>query len=379
VNNIVAALEYSDRLDKIKLSGSPMENVLAAMRVPFPNLILLDLQSSGLVTAVPDSFLDGYAPNLQILTLSRIPIPGLPGLLLRSTQLSYLHLYGIPHSAYFSPEEIVTCLSTLTRLDNIFLGFESPLSRPDRTSRRPPSLKRTFLPELRNLYFHGVSEYLEDLLVHIDAPSLSDLNITFFNQIDFDTPQLVQFISRTPRLNAVEIAHLRFRGGAAGVGLLSLMDEQKAYYQPVKLEILCRELDWQVSSLEQLVTPFFLSVFMPEDLYIYQTQYSEPDWKDNVENGLWLALLHPFTAVKNLRLSKEFAPRILPALQELVGGRMPEVLPTLQNIFIEELEASGPVQEAIGTFVAARQHSSHPVTVSLWEGYMPHRGQYYGP
>jgi hypothetical protein len=74
-----------------------------------------------------------------------------------------------------------------------------------------------------------------------------------------------------------------------------------------------------------------------------------------------------FATVKNLYLSKEFAPRILPALQELIGGRTTEVPPTLQNIFLEELQPSGPVQETIKAIVSARQLSGHPVTVSLWE------------
>jgi hypothetical protein len=68
----------------------------------------------------------------------------------------------------------------------------------------------------------------------------------------------------------------------------------------IDLDISCRELDWQVSSLEQLCTSFFPSIFAPEDLYIYRPQHSEPDWKDNVESALWLELLQPFTAVKDL-------------------------------------------------------------------------------
>jgi hypothetical protein len=106
---------------------------------------------------------------------------------------------------------------------------------------------------------------------------------------------------------------------------------------------------------------------MSEDLHIYQDPYSQPDWEDNIENSLWLELLHPFATVKNLYLSKEFALRIAPALQELVEGRTTEVLPSLQNIFVEELEPSGPVRESIGKFVVARQLSGRSVIVSLWE------------
>jgi hypothetical protein len=66
-------------------------------------------------------------------------------------------------------------------------------------------------------------------------------------------------------------------------------------------------------------------------------------------------------------MSKEFAPGIVFALQELVGGRITEVLPNLQNIFVEGLESSGPFQENIGQFVTARRLSNHPIAISVWD------------
>ena len=136
--------------------------------------------------------------------------------------------------------------------------------------------------------------------------------------------------------------------------------------QKVKVKILCRGLEWQVSSLEQVCTSCLPSVSMLEDLYIYDESHSQPDWKDDIESGLWLHLLHPFTAVKNLHLSEKFALCIGPALQELAEGRATEVLPTLRNIFLDGLESSGSanVQEGIGKFVAARQVASLPIAVS---------------
>jgi hypothetical protein len=73
--------------------------------------------------------------------------------------------------------------------------------------------------------------------------------------------------------------------------------------------------------------------------------------------------------VKSLYLSQVVVPRIAPALQELIGERVagPGVLPALQTLFLEDLNLSGPVQEAIGSFVSGRQFSSHPVAVSHWE------------
>ena len=70
-----------------------------------------------------------------------------------------------------------------------------------------------------------------------------------------------------------------------------------------------------------------------------------------------------------LYLSQGLALCIAPALQKLATGEgaITEVLPVLlvQHVFIERLERfkSGPVQAAIGKFVATRELSGHPVAV----------------
>jgi hypothetical protein len=111
--------------------------------------------------------------------LDRIPFPGLPKLLLSATHLVDLCLLSIPDSGYISPEAMVTCLSSSTGLDGLFIGFESPRSRPDRKTRRPPPPTRA-LPVLTKFQFIGVGEYLEDLVARIDAPLLGNLHISFF-------------------------------------------------------------------------------------------------------------------------------------------------------------------------------------------------------
>jgi hypothetical protein len=81
----------------------------------------------------------------------------------------------------------------------------------------------------------------------------------------------------------------------------------------------------------------------------------------------WLEIFRPFTAVKNLYVIKGLAHHIAPALQDLVGERVTDVLPALESLFFEGLLPSGPVQEAIGRFVAARQLLGRPVAVSRWK------------
>ena len=201
----------------------------------------------------------------------------------------------------------------------------------------------------------------------IDAPRLSDLCIIFFNQIDFDTPRLAQFINRTPTFRERDEAHVQFDDSIVNVKFTGRTHEFG--FPASRIEISCREPDWQLSSIAQVCNSSLPPLFMVEDLYIERQYYSlRVPWKtDAVENTLWLELLLSFTAVKNLFLSEEFVPGIAAALQELVGGRTTEVLPSLQNIFVEELEPQGLFQEHIEQFIAARQLSGHPVAISIWD------------
>ena len=339
LDNIIAVLERSDRVYHIDISTRHLGDVSAAMQKPFPELthVYMDLSPSDAATIVPDLFLGGSAPRLQVVSLKGISFPGLPKLLLSASRLINLHLHDIPHSGYFSPKSIVTALSTLVSLRTLKLGFQSPQYFPDEESRRrPPPLTRSVLRVLKKLTFKGVSEYLEDLVARIDTPQLSFLDITLFNQIVFDTPQFIQFINRTPTLKALEEASLTFTNFAVEIVLSS---SNGSGYVFVDVKVLCRDSDWQVSSLEQVCTSCLPPLFALEDLCIYESGKSPPEWRDNIENSLWLALLYPFSAVKNLYLSEEFGPRIAPALQE---GGTTEVLPTLQNIFLEGLQSSGP-------------------------------------
>jgi len=103
---------------------------------------------------------------------------------------------------------MVTNLSTLTRLEELHLRFRSPRSRAVRENRHPSPLIRIVLPALTRLLYQGDSEYLEDNMSRNDAPLLDDMDITFFNQLVFDTPQLRHFISRTGTFRAPDYARV---------------------------------------------------------------------------------------------------------------------------------------------------------------------------
>ena len=199
----------------------------------------------------------------------------------------------------------------------------------------------------------------------IDAPLLDIITITFFHQLIFEIPQLIQFMRRTTRFHALNEAHVNFDnlGVHVGYSRVWILDEGS------RLRISCRELDWQLSSLAQVFTSFFPSMYIVEHLYMYDGPHPSlaPRWEGDIDNMQWLEILEPFTAVKNLYLSEGLALHIAPALQEIVGNRMTVMLPTLQNISLEGHKPSKPIPEGIVKFVAARQLSGHLVTVSPWK------------
>jgi hypothetical protein len=222
-DNVIAALEQSNRVCQVSLCGLAdwkLEEVLAAMQVPFPELTDLELSSFVEIPPIPDSFLDGSAPRLRVFDLSGISFPGLPKLLLSANHLVDLRLPDIPHSGYISPEAMVAPFSVLTSLESLELGFRSPQSRPDWESRSLPPPKRYILPVLHEFRFEGVTEYLEDLVSRIDTPQLDRMRIMFSNSIDFDCPRLAQLINRTPTLRAHDKAHVQFDDCSTNVVLL---------------------------------------------------------------------------------------------------------------------------------------------------------------
>ena len=100
------------------------------------------------------------------------------------------------------------------------------------------------------------------------------------------------------------------------------------------MEISCRQSDWQPSSLAQICSTSFPRTLIPavEHHYIHRGAWP-PNWQDDIEISQWLELLHPFTAVKDLYISEGLIPHIAPALKELVGERVSELLPALQTLF----------------------------------------------
>jgi hypothetical protein len=370
VDNVVAAFRHRDRIYEIDLDPLPLfflDWITPMMHESFPTLTFLTLRSQvESTTVLPDSFLGGCAPRLLDLTLDGIPFPGLPKLLLSTNKLVELCLRNIPRVGYISPEAMVTCLSSLTNLRTLALGFDPCGSRSDDLIRSLPSSTstRVDLPTLFDFQFNGDHDYIEDFVTRINAPLLCDVQMSFIYQPLFDVTQLSQFIGRTEGFDVFHQAYMTFYQGA-----IFIRFENAVHITSLELKIACIELEPQLSSLaqvcHQISSPILLSMEHLEIVVDFPPPYN---WDTYTENTLWLwsRLLQPFTALRDLYLPQELAFRVVRALQQSKESSE-EVLPALRSIFVEGNLSLWDVQAAIRPFIAARQDSGHPVAIHRWQ------------
>jgi hypothetical protein len=364
VENIVAAIEHGhDRISHISIEdigGPALEKLATAMQQPLRTLehfYLMSFDKSAPV--LPETFLGGSAPLLEYFYLYGHPFPTFPQFISSSTHIRDLSISGIPDSGYISPNAMAACLAALPNLDDLYIGFQSPLSRPPQIT--PPPRTRIVLPALTRLLFNGVSEYLEDFLAQIDTPLLNYLDVAFFMDLIFEIPRLRHFISRAERLGPLNQAVMVFNAEAICMRVGSPFR--------ISLEILCERPDWQLSSMVQIFgqqLPFLSHV---EQLEISQNPLLNIEWIDNpdLDSSLWLELFHLFIALQRLYVSAKLLAPVAAALQELTEEGTMEVLPALNSLLLERFEPSGPLPEGIMLFVAARQLSDHPVAVQSWK------------
>ena len=366
VNNLIAALECRDRISKINIGyirGPLLEKLVPMLHEPFPVLTTLSLWSTDeSVPELPETFLGGSAPRLRSFWLEGIPFPSFPKFILSFTHILHLHLVGIPGSGYISPGVMAICLAALPNLESLSIGFRSPPSRPLQSS--PPHLTRVALLALSSLAFSGVSGYFEDFVTRIDTPCLTRLSMAFFMAPIFNIPRLRNLINHTEGLKPFNRAAMWLSSPTITIGL-----ESPARFE---LEIKCGRPDWQLSSMTQIFSqqlPLFSYV---EQLEIRHYAWGF-EWKDDpdMDSTLWLELFRLFVAAQILHVSERLVSPIARALQDLTGQMATEVLPVLRTLFLEGLESSGPVHEAMKPFVTARQLSDQPVVIQRWGRQQP--------
>jgi hypothetical protein len=138
-------------------------------------------------------------------------------------------------------------------------------------------------------------------------------------------------------LKAPDEARVRFHGGRAWFTFSS----QTRGPGGLSVEIFCGVSGWKLSTLVQFCTSFSCALSSVESLHI-STRRPYRQSRSDIESAdqEWLDFLRPFNAVKDIYLCEVSAQQISYMLEEVVEGRLTEVLPILQNIFLEEITPS---------------------------------------
>ncbi|KAI0293317.1 hypothetical protein B0F90DRAFT_1928274 [Multifurca ochricompacta] len=367
-DNIIAALEHPARTYQIQLAltKSLFDKLAALKQRPFPALEYFRLMSldEGELSALSSTILCESAPRLRFLFLGGIPFPMLPKFLLSTKDLVVLQLLRIPSAGYFSPESLVTSLSGMTQLETLYIEFASPSSRRNRRSL--PPLRRAVLSSLTEFTFHGISEYLEDVVAGIDTPALDYFYVTLFNQLIFDVPQLHHFISRTEKLRGFDKATLKSFENGVSIAISQPVGTDTSGY--LTLWIACKPLDWQVSSIAEICNQSSTLFSRVEELNIHGDD-RQPARQEEIGIPEWLEFFRPFTAVRSLDVSEYLGPFVAHALEDASDGPVMEVLPALRLLRFWGSQKSAPVEK----FVTARQLPDQPTldvryeNLPLWQ------------
>jgi hypothetical protein len=359
---IQRALQLRDRVRRIRLAISlpNLQKFIMAIADEFPILECLDIQPpakhhTGL--RLPETL---QAPLLRHLILDNIAFPLGSPLLTTAPALVTLMLESITpsESAYFSPNQLLQRLSLMPQLENLGIGFRSPIPNRDidRQLIHTPIVTHVTLPRLRLFLFKGTSAYLEVLLPWITTPNLQRLAIAFFNQLIFSVPHLLHFMTTT---EDVEFNKARITFSAQGVEI-SVYPHEGSSVHAYNTNVTCKHLDWQVASAGQILNALRTVFSDVEDLtLVYWDSVKPLEWRYEAYRTQWRGLLTPFSKVKILRVDHELI-RMLTCSLQLEDGESPMLLPELSEL---SYDGTDDISDEFASFVDARQTAGHPVSL----------------
>jgi hypothetical protein len=392
-DNIIAALQHRDRVCEVELTvGSSLSAKLTPLlQEPFPLLESLTLRPRNNVAALtlPGAFLGTCTPRLRNLHLDAIAPPPallLPTFLPSSRDLVCLRLQRVPGDAHIPPDALLASLAATTQLKILCVQFAAPTTPGPpsyaTTSDTPPSppVRRVItLPALSRFEFRGSSEFLEELVAGIRcAPSLARTYVSLFDQPTtfFEIPHFAQFVARTvaqpvPPCEAKLVLHkdgvflslsrLKHGAGARTGGREGEREDASsgATEECLRLHVSCVQLGRQVPSMAQIcrqLSPLSLSSVRKLEIVASVTPLSPHDVADASQ---WVGLFHVFGGVEELRVSYGSVPDVARALQRVAReSAAAEVLPALRDLRFDWFASRW--EEAVGSFITARQFSGHP-------------------
>ena len=361
--NVIVALRLPDRLCEIDLhvTSSMLASIVEVAQKPCQALesIRITVEApTGPSILIDNVFLGGSAPHLREIKLDGIafPFPAIRQVLSSTKNLVELHLGNIPNDAYFSPNELVTGLSTSIQLKRLTVDFHSPASSPPPTMTRP-LVQHAALSSLASLDFHGTSRYLEEFVAQIELPALKHITIRLFNDISFEIPEFCKIIYHLNALRSPTRVIIKHNVDSIGVHF----KEGNPLAGNCFLGTSCRQLDWQLSFATEITSQLSFLLASVHSLDI-RSGNELPTGEEDVDSTEWAELFQLFTHVTKVYVSEKLVPNIVPSL--VVEDMTAEVLPDLTSLQLRGYRRFASVAEAAEKFVTTRRLSGRTVCLT---------------
>ena len=196
-------------------------------------------------------------------------------------------------------------------------------------------------------------------MARIDFPVLTFLEINYFNQLFFEIPQLLQFISRVDRLKSP--GEVVVKPGAT-YPTLSLLWNGTGRLWNCYFGIPCSQLDWQLSFSTQILhqlSPLLsgvhlLSIIKPLSL----------TGNEDMDPTQWLELFQPLSQTSEVHVSmEELVPDVVRALvsEDIMATG---ILPGLTSLHLEGCRTSKFAMEAAERWVSTRKLAGRNILLS---------------
>jgi hypothetical protein len=358
---IMLALQHRNRVRfiNLRMPVPSLQKLVTAMDGEFPTLELLIIEPPEKQNArlsLPPTF---EAPQLRHLWLDYFTSPIGSPFLTSAVGLVTLFLPRNHTSTYVQPEHFLQAISLLPHLERLEIGFISPVSNSEIEGQlsHSPITTQVTLPNLHRFMFWGNSGYLETLLPHMVTPLLQVLVVNFFNQLSFSVPRLSQFILTAEYIRS-SFARLLFYHEGVYMDLDNSLAAGPARLTSFHANIPCRHLDWQVSSVTQILNDLRpLSSSVGELILDYREHVLSSEMHNEVHPTLWHQFLGSFRNVEILRVHKGLVGEVSRSLR--FNGEQPlELLPGLKELVCP----TGSVEDkSFAPFVHDREVAGQPV------------------
>jgi hypothetical protein len=358
---IILALKQRDRVRRVRFGPGilvpTLRKFIMAIDEEYPileYLIMGPLMEDSMALRLPTTF---QAPHLRHLTLLGFTLLIRSRLLTTAVGLVSFSLFINNPSTYFEPNTLLHWISFMPQLETLMIGFSFPVPNRD-VERQLAHTPPVILPNLRYFGLHGVCAYLEEVVRRITAPRLEKLQIELFKQLTFSIPRLLQFMNTTENLR-FDSAELEFFDERVLVEMYSRESETHVF----STRVYCWHLDWQVSSVAQILNALSQMFSAVEHLTLEYEEHSQSSETHNeVDRTEWRKVLSSFRNVKTLHIDDGLVNGLSRCLRMDDGehtGTL-ELLPELQDLTYSGSNNAG---DAFASFIDARQNAGRPVTL----------------